>query len=299
MARWRVESSRDKLMKIAIGVLAYNAPDVLQQTLRFWPADLFTVFIHVDLKADIDAYRFVENHPNAHLIPNRFDIFWGGFNMVLAEIELMRLCAGNSGFDYFMLLSDDTVPLLQPDSMIEELRKDDNWKKHTPNNSDGIRRRYQSFVCYDVDACHPRHSEPERTFKVSDFEALFSLRLLMEKGKAPIADLFHSPQWMGLKAEDVRYIVDFHDNHPDIHRSFRFSSVPDEMYIQTILGSSPDERRHVEHFVFADFTRQPSPYLLETMSDLHVAFEKRYLFARKIRNPEFASALLQAGIAAG
>jgi hypothetical protein len=46
-------------------------------------------------------YRFVENHPNASLISNRSDIFWGGFNMVLAEIELMRLRAGNSGFGLF------------------------------------------------------------------------------------------------------------------------------------------------------------------------------------------------------
>ena len=120
----------------------------------------------------------------------------------------------------------------------------------------------------------------------------------MEKRNAPIIELFHSPQWMGLKAKDVRDIVDFNDNHPNIHRSFRFSSEPDGMHIQTILDLSSDKGRHVEHFVVVNFTRQPSPHLLETMSDLHVAFEKRYLFARKIRNPELASALLQAGVAA-
>ncbi len=84
-------------MKVAIGILAFSAPLILEQSLRHWPADAFEIFIHVDQKIDIGLYEFVSQYSNARIISSRFDIFWGGFNMVLAEIELMRLCAQEPG----------------------------------------------------------------------------------------------------------------------------------------------------------------------------------------------------------
>lgn len=279
-------------MKVAIGILAFSAPLVLEQSLRHWPAESFEIFIHVDQKIDIGLYEFVSQYPNARIISSRFDIFWGGFNMVLAEIELMRLCAQDPGFDYFMLLSDDSIPLRDARSVLAELQSHKNWRLFSPNTSSGIKERYNSFVCYDIEASHPRHVKP---YKIEDFDALLSLRLLMEKGKAPLDNLFHGQQWMALTARDVQYAIGFHDTNPDIQRSFRFSSVPDEMYIQTIIGMSGERRRHFARFVFADFSRQPAPYILEDRSDLVGAVENGYLFARKIRDPDFAAAVLQHG----
>ena len=279
-------------MRVAIGILAFNAPLVLEQTVRHWPADRFEIFVHVDRKADIEPYGFVARYPNVRIIPQRFDIFWGGFNMVLAEIELMRLCARDAGFDYFMLISDDSMPLHRPGAMIDRLCDHRNWKLFSPSSSPDMKERYDTFVCYDIEASHPRHNKP---FKIEDFEALLSLRLLMEKGKAPLERLFHSQQWMALTAADVRYVVQFHDANPDIHRSFRFASVPDEMYIQTIVGMSSEERRHFAQFVYADFSRQPAPYVLKNRSDLEAPLRDGYLFVRKVRDPEFAASLLDGG----
>ncbi len=278
--------------KVAIGVLAHSAPLVLEQTLRHWPADSFTIFVHVDSKVDIELFRFVENVPNARLIESRIDIFWGGFNMVLAEIELMRACL-QAEFDYFVLLSDDTVPLSSSDSFMARLENPVNWKTSQPDRSSYIKNRYDVFVCYDIWPTNPRHHTPDRAISIADFNVLFELRLLMEKGKVAMPDLFHGSQWTGLSAEAVRYLVNVHDTDPDIRRSFRFSSIPDEMYVHTILGRSVESYPLIDRFMYADFSRRPSPYILTDMSDLEWAIEHEYLFARKVRDPDFATRIIE------
>ena len=279
--------------KVAIGILAHSAPSVLEQTLQHWPAASFTIFVHVDSKADIELFRFVERFPNAHLIESRVDIFWGGFSMVLAEIKLMRACVERADFDYFLLLSDDSVPLLSAESLIGALQNRSSWKTFQPDHSASIRQRYESFVCYDIWPTSPRQNHPERTISIADFDVLFGLRLLMEKGKAPMPRLFHGSQWTGLTAKSIRHVLEVHDTQPDIQRSFRFSSIPDEMYVHTILGIGHDEHQHIDRFMYADFSRRPGPYILTTMADLEWAIENRYLFARKIRDPAFAASVVQ------
>lgn len=277
-------------MRMAIGVLAAKAPQVLERTLSHWPADTCTVHVHVDGKVGIERYAFVETHPHARLISDRQRIFWGGFNMVEAELALMRAALAESDFDVFLLQSDDAAPLLTQERMRAVLADPERWVPFSATDLEVIRQRYSAYSCLDVPASNPQSGT--QSFQPEDFDLILDMRLLMESGKAFVPELYWGSQWKCLARADVQYVLEFDARERHVRRSFKYSYVPDEMYINTILGTAPHGARYLRRCIWNDFSRLVKPYVFQSRDELEVAFAEEYMFARKIHDPALAARII-------
>lgn len=97
---------------VALLVLAHAAPSVLAVTARIFDDPRFRIYVHLDRKADLDAYCGGHVWPGRLcFIEERYEIFWGGFNMVRATEALARAALADASNAVCCLISDDALPL--------------------------------------------------------------------------------------------------------------------------------------------------------------------------------------------
>jgi hypothetical protein len=99
-------------LKIAHLILTHGSPLQLKRLVAKLLNPGTAVFIHVDLKTDINEYLFFENIPNVYLIKKRISVNWGGYSIVQATVNLCKeVIATGIDFDYLNLLSGQDYPI--------------------------------------------------------------------------------------------------------------------------------------------------------------------------------------------
>jgi len=271
--------------QLAVGVLSAKAPAILEQTLSNWAPELCTVYVHVDAKFDLADYAFLERYPHVRLVEPRVEVFWGGFSMVEAEFRILT-AALRDGFEFIALQSDDAIPLMSPQQMLHELRQAERWKPVGTTSDPGIRSRYDNLYCLDASAPHPLIGKFD--IERADVFLLAQMLPLAHSGKYPLKDLYWSSQWKCLSFDDVAYLVGAHEKRGHLYESFRFSMIPDEHYVPTLLSKGPRGSHAVERLLWTDFTRHPRPYVFQSADELEPAREQGFLFIRKVHDPAVA-----------
>jgi hypothetical protein len=268
-------------IRLAVLVLAHAAPAVLTCHAKLMPNAQF--FIHVDAKSDITAYENLSLLPNVHILKERIDIYWGGWNMVVAEIELMR-----KGLEYgcnrFALVSDDSFPLRRPEEMLTVLSEDTCflglWKMDV---NDPASIRYNEFFYFDSWITTQRsHDIYKRYFTDRDIANIYELAQLKKVGKCRLAALYKGPQWWCLTDDIVAHILKHHDSEHHFRESFRFSLIPDEHYIQTIIGQSSYSKPLKSYPMWTEIHRVPAPWVYRSAAELGSAFASERIYIRKV-----------------
>jgi hypothetical protein len=232
-------------MKIAYLVLAHNQP---QQLLKLYAAltdDISDFYIHVDHKSkDKEAIAAAfAGKANVKVI-SVHEVYWMGFNMVQATIDLLKL-AYNSGTDYkyFNLMSGQDYPIKSKQYINDFLAGhhedfiDCIKIKHLPAK---FARKYQLRHFYDTPYTNPR--DPRRIpFLVKMYYRLKKVeaKLLPPRKFFNGMEPFFGPQWFMLTKETVGYILRFIEERKDYTAYMRTTEGTDETYIQTIVGNSP------------------------------------------------------------
>jgi Core-2/I-Branching enzyme len=268
-------------IRIAILVLAATAPDVFRLLVSLWPQTQF--FVHVDAKADISKFGFIMQAENTEIISARFPIYWGGWNMVRAELELMRTAIAR-GYDRLLLISDDSFPLRSLEEITRRVSADalhlGLWEM--PESHEGY-VRYKEYFYFDSMATNIRsHGIYTRSISDRDLLEIAALSSLKVRGKKSLPMVYRGPQWWCLTARAAAYVLHVHDSDEHMRESFRFSLIPDEHYIHTILGLSPHAYSLQCHPIWTDISRVPSPYVFTEIGELEAALASTYLFVRKV-----------------
>ena len=109
------------MKKIAYLVLVHNDPDHL---LRLIDAINFNcdIYIHIDYKANLDDFRELKKYDNIYFCESRKNICWGGFNMVLAMKELIKMSLNkNKDYSHLVFLSGSDYPIKNKEEIYEYL----------------------------------------------------------------------------------------------------------------------------------------------------------------------------------
>ena len=271
--------------RVAVLVLAYQAPSVLEQLTRLLNGDRFTVFVHLDGKACIDAYRGNRAWPgNVHFITERLEVYWGGYNMVRATVSLVEHALCDASHHVVALVSDDTLPWLPPGRLHAELLAKPNridlgmaWRNPP------FLKRYEEYFHFDADATAARPMEVHRR-AVSEraLAALQRLDQLRRRGKYPLDRLWSGSQWWSFSRSMLGHMLaDLHGN-PWLRESFEFSAVPDEMVFHTLYARRMGLKwRSVTGPMHTDFSRDPAPFVFTAAEQIADVPDGR-LFVRKV-----------------
>jgi len=283
-------------MTVALLVLAYREPLVLKSAIPFYKAAGFDIFVHLDSKADLDAYKTQLGEEAAsfcRFVARRVSVFWAGFSMVEAELALIFAALESGTYERFVLVSDDTFPLLPPQALADYAAEDvDRVMLRKLEPDDPFMPRYERFFHLD----HRATSLLGRPIEESDIDDVFlddmrKLSAARKQGKVSI-DIYYGSQWWVMSAATMQILLERLERDHALFESFRFSAVPDEILFQTLVGNFIDRHRVRNGAVYVDWSRNPRPYVFLSEEDV-TGIDGGYAFARKFsaRSPRAYEAL--------
>jgi hypothetical protein len=267
-------------MRTAVVCLAYlkNVDGV--KILADYFSDTETdLYIHVDAKSDASAYQdFAKDRHNVFLTPNRFPIYWGGFNTVRSAIASLEYARRSAEYGRFLFLTEDTIPIVSKAEFAKRMSSDVEFFETKIASGQNMIDRYNGFFYFDSFATTPRPCPTvARAVTAEDLLALSRLNRLRDKGKVVLKDIHHGGTWWGLTAQAVNKIVSSYYAEEHLRESFEFSAIPEEQYFHTILRLEKSEP-----LLFTDWSRNPTPFVFRTSEEIAEVDAKGRTFLRKV-----------------
>jgi hypothetical protein len=259
-------------VKLAVLVLASRVPQAIPLLAAYF-AGAGDVFVHVDAKTPDQA---IPPAPGVRFVP-RSAVFWGGWSMTLATFELIDAALAAGQYDRFLLISDDSAPLLPIERMIGALSEPVERIWITVEDDAWWHRRYDGYFFFDHPATSARHVPgPERRLDEALFSAMRDAKAMQDgRGKKKLA-LAHGPQWWALTRATIERVMDTHRADEWRRASFRFSAVSDEHYIQSIIGETSRQK-----FMLTERDGSVWPRVFRRPSEIDRGRAEGFLFLRK------------------
>lgn len=274
-------------MKVAYLILAHAAPAQLSKLIGALEDQHAWFFIHLDRKADVNAFSFLQDRERVTLVADRVDVGWGAYSIVEATIRGFKVIAG-SGMDFgcVNLLSGADYPLQSPSEI------HDFFARNTGKNFVEYYPVYNEWA--EAIPRLTRYHLTNYNFPGKYLAQKFINRLLparrMPAGLEPVG----RSQWMSLTMDAVEYVLRYLCEHPEVVRFFKLTWAPDEIIFQTILYNSPFRSTLVNNNLrYIDWSKgQASPKVL-TEDDLDRMLASGKLFARKFDLGRFPAVIAE------
>jgi Core-2/I-Branching enzyme len=265
-------------VKFAYLVLAHKNPQQLALLCKTLSARGGIVFVHVDQKVELAPFQATLSAlPGVHLLEQRWPIYWGGFNMVRATLHMCRMALAE-GAERLVLLSGLDFPIKPMQEIEHVLGQDadhiDMLTLPCPGLGDGDGfHRIRYF--YGMDLMAKLGFKPRALFVAHS-------RLLPFWHRSPPSGLNirMGSQWWSLKAQTVRAVLQHVDAHPEVERFFKWTSIPDESFFQTLVNTLAPAKVISNNRRLIVWDRQPKPYVFRA-NDLDELIKSDALFARK------------------
>ncbi len=254
--------------------------------------------------------QFIENCPaNVKLVSPHVATRWGDFSCVEATIKAMRLLyADGNGPEWFVYLSGADYPIKPAHQILADLQASafdghiehrlvSKGALHYPPDPDYPRgwkwetwleqchRRYCSLRI-DVRGINRYLRPSTRTFWLE--HSIFT------RGRLPFTPEFKcyaGEVWFTGNHRCARRILDFDENDEEVAAHYRKTLVPEESYLQTVLGNAPDLKLSQNYLRYVDWTTRASNPKVLTKEDLPFLMQSKAHFARKFDEAVDASVL--------
>lgn len=277
-------------VNVAFLVLAHSNPGHLGRLVRCLASERSTPFVHIDSKSDLDV-DMVARIEGVEMASHRFAVHWGWFGAVEATLALLRQARRQGRFTHFVLVSGMDYPLIAVEDIITFFRAhpDELFLDSHPMPSPT-----KSLERLDYRGKAPRDAgEEEDQWEQRELRARRD-RLDVEQalgGRKPYA----GSQWWALPADAVDHVLACCDAEPDFVHFFRHTTVPDEMFFQTLLANSSFADRIRPNLTYCDWSKGGGHPAMLTEDHVEVlsaeARDRRLLFARKF--PEESETLIR------
>lgn len=272
------------LFRIAYCIECHKYTPILQELVDRLHGPDAEIYIHVDGKVSLSAFHPLRN--KVHFIEPRTKVYWGHFSQIACMLRLFK-ATQQSDCRYIVLLSGDTLPLCSS----TEIR--DFLAAQYASGAEFIDISSELCIAEMMAKMRSAHYVPVKERRQWRFNAKykFSAWFLPKHNRrfVKLPPLNKGSNWITISDHFRDYVFEYLNMHPDYLRSFKHSSCGDELFFQTIIGSSPFARHNTRHsLLFADWacTHPPRifgnsdidavrPEQIETTSGF------RYLFARK------------------
>jgi hypothetical protein len=202
---------------------------------------------------------------NLRFISPRRAVFWGGFSMLEATLDLLKTAMDAGGYDRYLLLSGDSLPLRPAPALAEallwpnveyiELITIPDEPATAGKNWDEIRAmlgsehpgRFYNFQCWDSlltnpftedQLCDLHNLDPADAQALRAETSQLMARLLTRLPPRPrlFETFYYGTQWWALTADLIGRIAP-NLFAPETADYFRFMEVPDEHFFNCVTGN--------------------------------------------------------------
>lgn len=233
------------MKKIAYLILAHSDSTHLKRLIENidYKCD---IYIHVDKKANIEDFKNkIKDKSNIYFSDNRFDIQWGGFNMINATKEMIKKALiKDNDYCHLVLLSGMDYPIKNKEEIYKffNSNKDVEFIRGFDINESGSKidkNRICKYWFWDINLYNLKFINKVLK-KVMHYLAWPFNKSNLIKGE--LSPCFGS-QWWAITPTCAKYVIDYSDKNKEIDRYFKYSYAPDELYFHTIIFNSEFKER--------------------------------------------------------
>lgn len=273
------------MIKQALLITAYKNFEHLQELVRFFDDPLFSIYIHIDVKSDINEQDLISLQRYNVTLVRKYKVNWGGLNHLKAYLLLSKLALEEPSNSYFHLISGQDFPVKSLNFFklfIEReagLRRGYLRHEKLPNKNwfRGGMDRLMYYNLYDVlDA--KKHKKLIR--KIVRLQIKIGFVRPFYKN---FPQLYGGSTYWTLPREILEYVFKYTDQNPRFLKRFSHSFCAEEIYFQTIILNSTFKDQVVNNNLrYIDWSkgRGSTPVFLDER-DYDVIMAGDYLFARK------------------
>ncbi|WP_352338420.1 beta-1,6-N-acetylglucosaminyltransferase [Psychrobacter sp. 16-MNA-CIBAN-0192] len=281
-------------MNVVYAITCHKITNPLIHTVNYLSSfDENTILIHVDKKSELEKFLVLKKS-NVYLIPNRVEVAWGSKSQIESTLELMDFSLGFQ-YDFFFLLSGDDIPLKNNSELQHLLNKfsDYNFIDFDPKATyQDIEERIK-YVYPDV--FFQRDNKPlskvkRRLFRLT--RDIFYKSENFKENRDILPPLYKGSNWIGLKSDTIKYILDYKNNNHWFLELFQTSFCGDEVFFHTIVKNNPKLKifNHIDYPVpslrYIDWESGPEYPKVLGEEDKANMEDSCCLFARKIKSDE-------------
>ena len=287
-------------MKHAYLIIAHKNWNQLMTLLTLLDDSRNDIYLHVDRRvADVPWEQLQNAVQKARIVfVKRLVSAWGDYSLVEAELLLLEE-ATRSYHSYYHLLSGQDLPLKtqkeihdffrsEPEAEYVVIKKASLEDAHSP---DKRQRYYYFFLRWNtfLDKSGIAYLYLRRFQKLS---LLFQKWLGVNRIKGIEDQLYYGSQWFSITDAFARYLL---TQKAYINKHFRWTVIPDEHFVQTVLMRSPFKDRAAQVKTRCIDWRWDKPYVF-TAADYELLRSSDCLFARKFdetTDPEIISMIVR------
>ena len=274
------------MRKHAYLIIAHNQFELLRMQCGALDSPTHDFYIHIDAKVkDFDFEHFGDflKYSNVYYV-DRVNVSWGGFSMVMAELNLLKAAVGHNYY-YYHLLSGQDLPLKSSEEIdlffeehegIEFVHFCDN--EFTFGESVQWRVRYYHFL-------RERIGRREQGFLRLVEWCSLKIQKLLRVDRRKGMQIYCGSQWFSITHRCAEYVL----QHAEwIREHFSRTCCADELWLQTLLYASEFRDSIYDASMSGDYHgcmryvdwERGNPYTWR-ISDYQQLRGSDYLFARK------------------
>lgn len=250
-------------------------------------------FIHVDQKQNIEPFKeLIGNREDVIWIQNRVKAYWGGFSLVKVLMNSLQE-ALNYQNERIVYLSGLDYPIWSNEQMLAYYRKHPEKQlicgyNLTTSENSLAKNKINHCGFWDIPIQNDKLLNKARNWINKLLEKVpHATHMSIENQKM---DIYYGSQWWSLTYDCAKYVYEVYCNQPVYRKYFKWISIPDEMFVQTILAHSS----YQEHMAIKDtydFQELAAIHYLEYIHCIKTMTENDYqdivasdkMFLRKMR----------------
>lgn len=226
--------------KVAILICFHKNFHQLFRFIKCFDVSLFDIFVHIDRKTTREDpyYEKVKNLPNVSILneENSFDVNWGKFSLVEAQLSLLKEASKNE-YLYYLFCSGQDFLVRKSKSLYAYLKDNREFCLNDLVTSDVSRferrNKYRIFeFCYKRDFL-------SKILKKIYFSKLNLFKFLFVRSDynkiIKNVKFYYGSNWIGINYGMAKEVFDFINSIRGFPDFMKKSLNPDESFFQTIL----------------------------------------------------------------
>lgn len=221
--------------KHAYCILAHNEPDIFAKLISAIDHPLNDIFVHIDKRNEIGIFQKVQSkYSRIIFLKNRIACNWGSLSIVKAELNLFDEAYKSGPYAYYHLLSGVDLPLKRQTAIhhffdsIPDKNLIGFFTLRDENENECS--KYFHLLVY-----RPGGNLWRRTCNRIDWYGQIIQNKLGIRVHFPFP-LYKGAQWVSLSQGFLAWLV---GQREKILKTFRYTFVPDERFIQSFFMASP------------------------------------------------------------
>lgn len=293
-------------MKIGYLILCHKEPSLIKRIAeKVTSGTENEAFIHVDQKSNIaDFMAMLPETNQIHYVKERVQIWWGGFNSIVATINCMKQ-AVIADCDRLVILQGQDYPARSNSYIDEFFRKNSDVEFIKAFNVTKSPNKWNYMKCWGIHI-FDRVERRKLTFRnvlSKAIEVFNRLGIKYHRGyykdKKRKMDVYWGWAHFAVTKECAQYLIEFYEMNTKFNEYFKTVFPPDETYFHTIIFNSDfkyktsmkDEMPEPDEFIGEPFCNVTYfDYLpgkvkvIKKIEELEEIRNKGFLYFRKVDN---------------